>query len=74
MRVKAVKAVRGRWGEQTVFLWLFEQEQFTVGLSAGSVVDSWTEIGTPGAQDPQLEAGVMGLDVASRYLKAPSCF
>lgn len=41
-------------------LWLFEQEQLTVGLSAGSVVNSWGEIGTPGAQDPQLEAEVMG--------------
>lgn len=73
MRAKAIKAVSGHWGEQTVSLWLFEQEQFTVGLSAVQVL-WWTEIGTPGAQDPQLEAGVMGLDVASRYLKAPSCF
>lgn len=35
-------------------LWLFEQEQSTASLGQGSVVDSWMEIGTPGAHDPQL--------------------
>lgn len=33
------KSHQGPWGERTVSLWLFEQEQLTGDLSAGSVVD-----------------------------------
>lgn len=49
-------------------LWLLEQEEFTVGLSVDSVMNLWREMGTVGPPDPQLEDGVVGLDVA------PGCF
>lgn len=56
-------------------LWLLEQEEFTVGLSVDSVMDLWKEMGTVGTQDPQMEEGVVvGLDVASGYLRASGCF